>query len=376
MMQLYRLNKKLNSKFFISYNLDLSLIIIVFIILLYSILVLWSASNQSIFIFKKKIIQTILGFIIMIFLAYIKPKTYERWAFFLYILFILLLISVFIYGQKINGAKRWLNFFGLLIFQPSEMFKLIIPLMMARFINRNILPLSIVKTIIAFIIILLPVILIGMQPDLGTAMLILISGVFILLLSGIKRKLILTIFITSICFIPILWFFLMHDYQRNRIITLFYPTKDFLGSGYNIMQSKIAIGSGGLYGKGWLLGSQSQLGFLPEKYTDFIFAVLAEEFGFIGVTILLLLYLLLIIRIIFISANTRSTFGRVISSGIMLIIFIYVFANISMVSGVLPVVGVPLPLFSYGGSSTIGVMSGLGIVLSIHMHKKILSREI
>lgn len=168
----------------------------------------------------------------------------------------------------------------------------------------------------------------------------------------------------------------MHDYQRNRIITLFNPTKDFLGSGYNIMQSKIAIGSGGLYGKGWLLGSQSKLCFLPEKHTDFIFAVLAEEFGFIGVTILLLLYLLLIIRIIFIAINTTSVFGRVLSSSIMLIIFIYIAVNISMVSGILPVVGVPLPLFSYGGSSTIGIMSGFGIVMSVHKHKKILSREI
>lgn len=358
------------NKFFINFHIDYLLCIIILIILFYSLLVYWSASNQNFFIFKKRIIQIVLGFITMIVFSQISPKFYERIALLMYLLFIILLIEVYFYGQTINGAKRWLNFFGLLKFQPSEMFKLIFPLLLAKFANKKILPLSIKNTILACILILFPVILIGIQPDLGTATLAAVSGFFILFLIGIKKKAIIIIFIICVCFFPILWIFLMHNYQRDRIITLFMPSKDYLGSGYNILQSKIAIGSGGLYGKGWLLGSQAKLGFLPEKNTDFIFSLLAEEFGFFGVTILVLLYLLLIIRIIFILFSSKNAFEIIISGGIMFIFFIYVLVNISMVSGILPVVGVPLPLFSYGGTSTIIIMSNFGIIMSVYSHKK------
>lgn len=356
-----------NKNFFVS--IDPIILIIIIILLFYSVLVTWSASCQNIFILKNKIIQIIFGFVLMIILSQIHPKKYEKTAIYFYIICLILLILVNINGKTIHGAKRWISFFGIIKFQPSELTKISIPLMLSRFLNRKLLPLSFKNNIISFLIILIPVFFIGSEPDLGTALLIALCSCFILFLSGMRWKIILNFIFILLCFIPIMWFFLMYDYQKNRITTLFYPQKDYLGHGYNIIQSKIAIGSGGLYGKGWKLGSQSKLEFLPEKHTDFIFSVLAEEFGFIGVIFLISLYLLLITRIMFISINSKNVFNRTLTSSIMLMFCIYTIVNISMVIGILPVVGVPLPLFSYGGSSLIVLMSSLGIVMSINNNK-------
>ena len=221
-----------------------------------------------------------------------------------------------------------------------------------------------------------PTLLVAAQPDLGTSILIAASGLFVLFLSGMSWKLIAVAAVALAAFIPVLWFFLMHGYQRDRVMMLLDPESDPLGAGYHIIQSKIAIGSGGLSGKGWLHGTQSQLEFLPERHTDFIFAVLAEELGLIGVLVLLALYLLVIIRGLMIAAKAQTTFGRVMVGGLMLILFVYVFVNIGMVSGILPVVGVPLPLVSYGGSALIVLMAGFGIIMSIHTHRKMLSKSL
>jgi rod shape determining protein RodA len=248
--------------------------------------------------------------------------------------------------------------------------------MVARFINRDSCPPSLKNTAIALVLIFVPTLLVAAQPDLGTAILIAASGLFVLFLSGMSWKLIALALLLVAAFVPILWFFLMHDYQRERVMMLLDPETDPLGAGYHIIQSKIAIGSGGLSGKGWLQGTQSQLEFLPERHTDFIFAVLGEELGLIGALVLLGLYLCLIMRGLVIAAKAQTTFGRVMAGGLMLILFVYVFVNIGMVSGILPVVGVPLPLVSYGGSALIVLMAGFGIVMSIHTHRKMLSKNL
>ena len=214
------------------------------------------------------------------------------------------------------------------------------------------------------------------RPDLGTAILIIMSGIFIIFLAGINWRFILVALILIAIFLPIMWFYLMHDYQRERVLTLFNPERDPNGAGYHILQSKTAIGSGGIWGKGWLEGTQSQLEFLPERHTDFIFSVIAEEFGFIGSIVLLVLFLCLIIRGLIIAAQAQTTFGRILSGGLILVFFVYVFINIGMVSGILPVVGVPLPLISYGGSSLVVLMASFGIMMSIHTHRYMLSKNI
>lgn len=232
------------------------------------------------------------------------------------------------------------------------------------------------NTAIALVLIFVPTLLVAAQPDLGTSILVALSGLFVLFLAGMSWRLIGIAVLLLAAFIPILWFFLMHDYQRARVMMLLDPESDPLGAGYHIIQSKIAIGSGGLSGKGWLHGTQSQLEFLPERHTDFIFAVLSEELGLIGVLILLAMYLFMIMRGLVIAANAQTSFGRVMVGGLMLILFFYVFVNIGMVSGILPVVGVPLPLISYGGSALVVLMAGFGIVMSIHTHRKLLSKNL
>ncbi|UDG79957.1 peptidoglycan glycosyltransferase MrdB [Candidatus Steffania adelgidicola] len=354
-------------------HIDVIFLFFVTLILVYSALVVWSASGQDVNIIEHKIAQILIGLIVMLLMAQIPPRVYEAWAPFLYIFCILLLVLVDTFGQISKGAQRWLDL-GLIRFQPSEIAKIAVPMMIARFVNRNSCPPSLKNTSIALMLIFLPTLLAAAQPDLGTAILIAASGLFILFLSGISWQLIMLALLLVAAFIPILWFFLMHDYQRNRIMMLLNPESDPLGAGYHIIQSKIAIGSGGLSGKGWLHGTQSQLEFLPERHTDFIFAVLGEELGFIGVLVLLALYLGIIIRGLVIAVRAQNTFCRVMAGGLMLILFVYLFVNIGMVSGILPVVGVPLPLVSYGGSALIVIMAGFGIVMSIHTHRKMLSK--
>ncbi|MCJ7462328.1 MAG: peptidoglycan glycosyltransferase MrdB [Candidatus Baumannia cicadellinicola] len=353
-------------------NIDLILLFFIMLLLLYSIFVMWSASGQNIDMMENKIIQIIIGILVMLVSAQTPPRFYEAWAPYLYIFCILLLVIVDIYGQISKGAQRWLDL-GFVRFQPAEIAKVAVPLIVARFINRDTYPPSFKKVVIVLILVIIPTILVAVQPDLGTAILISLSGMFMLFLSGINWKLIIITGLLALMIIPFIWFFFMHDYQRNRVIMLLDPTIDPLGAGYNIIQSKIAIGSGGLNGKGWLHGTQSQLEFLPERHTDFIFAVISEELGLFGVLLLLSLYLGVIIRIIIIAIHAQNTFSRLIAGEVMLIFFCYIFVNIGMVSGILPVVGIPLPIVSYGGSSLIMFMTSFGIVMSIHTHRKMLS---
>jgi rod shape determining protein RodA len=356
-------------------HIDITMLLIVLALLVYSAFVIWSASGQDVGMMERKLAQIAGGLVIMLVLAQGPPRVYESWAPYLYIFCIFLLVLVDVFGQVSKGAQRWLDL-GFVRFQPSELAKIAVPLMVARFINRDICPPSLKNTAIALVLVFVPTLLVAAQPDLGTAILIAASGIFVLFLSGMSWKLIACAAVLVAAFIPILWFFLMHDYQRDRVMMLLNPESDPLGAGYHIIQSKIAIGSGGFSGKGWLHGTQSQLEFLPERHTDFIFAVLAEELGLQGVLVLLALYLGLITRGLVIAAKAQTTFGRVMSGGLMLIFFVYVFVNIGMVSGIVPVVGVPLPLVSYGGSALIVLMAGFGIVMSIHTHRKMLSKNL
>ncbi|ACX88893.1 peptidoglycan glycosyltransferase MrdB [Pectobacterium parmentieri] len=361
--------------FWAKIHIDLPFLLCILALLGYSLFVLWSASGQDVGMMERKVIQIVLGFTVMIVMAQIPPRVYEGWAPYLYVVCVILLLIVDIFGQISKGAQRWLDL-GFIRFQPSEIAKIAVPLMVARFINRDMCPPSLKNTAIALILIFVPTLLVAAQPDLGTSILIALSGLFVLFLGGMSWGLIGIAVLLIAAFIPILWFFLMHDYQRARVMMLLDPESDPLGAGYHIIQSKIAIGSGGLSGKGWLHGTQSQLEFLPERHTDFIFAVLAEELGLIGVLILLTMYLFMIMRGLVIAANAQTSFGRVMVGGLMLILFFYVFVNIGMVSGILPVVGVPLPLISYGGSALVVLMAGFGIVMSIHTHRKLLSKNL
>ncbi|AFP85580.1 rod shape-determining protein RodA [secondary endosymbiont of Heteropsylla cubana] len=364
-------------KFFLWHTIHVDIILLIFIalLLMYSAVIFWSASGQDVSMMMRKIIQIVIGILVMILMAQIPPRVYEGWAPYLYILCLFLLILVDAFGHLSKGAQRWLDV-GIIRFQPSEIAKITVPLMVSRFVNRNVCPLSVKNTAIAFLLICIPTCLVAVQPDLGTAILIAVSGLFVLFFSGIKWKVIVLSASIIAVFIPVLWFFLMHDYQRDRVIMLLNPDSDPLGAGYHIIQSKIAIGSGGLLGKGWLQGTQSQLEFLPERHTDFIFAVLSEEFGLIGVLLLLALYFSIIIRGFLISARAQNTFCRVMTGSLMLILFVYMFVNIGMVSGILPVVGIPLPLISYGGSALIVLMAGFGIVMSIDTNRKMLSKNL
>ncbi|MEQ4543051.1 MAG: peptidoglycan glycosyltransferase MrdB, partial [Pantoea agglomerans] len=319
-------------------HIDPLFMLIILGLLTYSAVVIWSASGQDPGMMERKLGQIAMGLVIMIVLAQVPPRVYEGWAPYLYIVCVILLVAVDAFGQISKGAQRWLDL-GFVRFQPSEIAKIAVPLMVARFINRDVCPPTLKNTGIALILIFLPTLLVAAQPDLGTSILIAASGLFVLFLSGMSWKLIGVAVLLVAAFIPILWFFLMHDYQRDRVMMLLDPETDPLGAGYHIIQSKIAIGSGGLRGKGWLQGTQSQLEFLPERHTDFIFAVLAEELGLVGVLLLLALYLLLIMRGLVVAARAQTTFGRVMAGGLMLILFVYVFVNIGMVSGILPVVG-------------------------------------
>lgn len=366
-IQEYRMIKIHISSLFNKLHIDSMLLFLITLLLCYSAFVVWSACGQNIEIMEKKILHIAIGLLVMLFLAQIKPIFYEKLAPYLYVFCVLLLILVDVFGQFNKGAQRWLDI-GFIKFQPSEIAKISVPLMVARFMKRC--PPSINKTAVTLIIISVPSLLVAAQPDLGTAILIATAGLFVLFISGISWKFIaFTALLVTVC-IPVLWLFMMHDYQRERIMMLLDPANDPLGAGYHIIQSKIAIGSGGLNGKGWLHGTQSQLEFLPERNTDFIFSVLSEELGLIGVLALLALYISIIMRCLMIALRANNTFGRIITSCFIFIFFIYIFINIGMVTGILPVVGVPLPLVSYGGSAMIMLMAEFGIIMSIYTHSK------
>ncbi|WP_036815956.1 rod shape-determining protein RodA, partial [Photobacterium sanctipauli] len=318
-------------------HIDVPLLLGLLTLMGFALMVMYSASGQSMPMMERQAIRMVLSLGVMFVLAQIAPRHYETWAPYLFGAGLLLLLGVLFFGEASKGAQRWLNL-GFVRFQPSELIKLAVPLMVARFIGSRPLPPSFKNLVIALVMIFVPTILIAKQPDLGTSILIAASGVFVLFLSGMSWKIIGAAGVLLAGFIPVLWLFLMRDYQRTRVLTLFNPESDPLGAGYHIIQSKIAIGSGGLSGKGWMQGTQSQLEFLPERHTDFIFAVIAEEWGLVGVVCLLAIYLFIIGRGLLLASRAQTAFGRMMAGSIVLSFFVYIFVNIGMVSGLLPVV--------------------------------------
>jgi rod shape determining protein RodA len=303
--------------------------------------------------------------------ANISPQQLMRFAVPVYFIGILLLVGVALFGESYNGAKRWLHI-GVTRIQPSEVMKLAVPLMLAWYFNRHEAVLKLRDYLVAAVLLILPVLLIAKQPDLGTAVLILAAGCYVIFLAGLSWKVLVALGVAVAASMPLLWS-VMHDYQRQRILTLLDPTTDPLGAGYHIIQATIAVGSGGVLGKGWLNGTQAHLEFIPERSTDFVFAVFSEEFGLIGNCVLLLLYTALITRGLMISANAPTFFSRLLAGAITLTFFTYVFVNMGMVSGILPVVGVPLPLISYGGTALVTLCIGFGILMSIQKHRKLVN---
>jgi rod shape determining protein RodA len=333
--------------------------------------VLYSASGQSSEVLLRQGIRLGLAFGAMIALAQIPPAWLYRWTPWLYGAGILLLVAVLLVGDVGKGAQRWLDL-GFIRFQPSEMMKLALPLMVAWFLAESRLPPSPLRLLASAGLIVVPVLLIARQPDLGTSLLIASAGFFVLFLAGLQWKLLAVLGGLATAGLPMLWHF-MRDYQRQRVISFLNPEQDPLGAGYHIIQSKIAIGSGGLFGKGWLNGTQSHLEFLPERSTDFIFAVLGEEFGLIGILALLLLYAFIVVRGIYIATQAQDTFTRLLAGSLTLTFVVYIIVNTGMVTGLLPVVGLPLPLISYGGTSMVTLMIGFGMLMSIHTHRKLLA---
>ncbi len=352
--------------------LDYPLLYLLLLLAGVGLFVLYSASNQNLVLVKAQFIRLSLAFLCLILFAFISPQQYQRSAPWAYCAGVLLLSIVLLIGHIGKGAQRWLDL-GVIRFQPAEILKLALPMMLAWYFNGQKLPPSLKSIFIAIIIILVPMLLTAKQPDLGTALLIGSAGFFVLFLAGMPWQFIMGIATIMVTSTPVLWYF-MRDYQRARVLTFLNPERDPLGNGYHIIQSKIAIGSGGLFGKGWLNGTQAHLAFLPEHSTDFIFAVIGEEFGLIGCAILLLLYLAITARCLYISTQAQDTFTRLLAGSLSMMFFISLFVNIGMVSGILPVVGIPLPLVSYGGTSIVTLLASFGIIMSIQANRKLLPR--
>ena len=352
------------------FHIDIVLMLLLTVTCAYGLLVLDSAVNRDSASVISQLMKLGVAMLIMIIMAQIPPVFYLRIAPWLYLGGLAMLVMVLFFGYKVNGSTRWLRIPGVISFQPSEVMKLFVPMILAWYFHDRHLPPKAKHVFWAAAMIALPVVLIGVQPDLGTGLLICASGLLVLLLSGIQWRYVFGVLGFVCLSAPALWF-VMRDYQRQRVLTLFNPESDPLGAGWNIIQSKTAIGSGGLYGKGLYQGTQSHLDFLPESHTDFIIAVLAEELGLIGILVLLLLYLLITGRGLVMAVQAQDTFGRLLSGSIVFTFFVYVFVNIGMVSGILPVVGVPLPLVSYGGTSIMTLFAGFGLLMSIHAHRRI-----
>ncbi|MDY6982693.1 MAG: rod shape-determining protein RodA [Pseudomonadota bacterium] len=352
------------------FHIDPPLLCALLVLLSFGLLVLYSATDGNASEMRRQVSFIGLAIVAMIVVAQVDVRFMQKWVPWAYVGGLGLLVAVMLIGDASKGAQRWLDLPGLPRFQPSEVMKILVPLSVATLLARRTLPPRFMHIVAALTIIAIPAVLVAKQPDLGTALLIGAAGIFVLLLSGIRWRLILAAAGAGLAAIPALWIFYLQDYQKNRIYTFLNPEREPLGAGWNIIQSKTAIGSGGLYGKGWLNGVQSRLDFLPEGQTDFIVAVLAEEFGLVGVLFLLTLYIVIIGRGLYIGAVSQDLFSRLMAGSISLTFFVYVFVNIGMVSGLLPVVGVPLPLVSLGGTSILTLMIGFGILMSIHTHKE------
>jgi rod shape determining protein RodA len=347
---------------------DGPLSLIIFLILSVGIVTLYSAGIDFPGRVEDQLRNILIAFIVMWIAAIVPPQTLMRFAVPIYTIGISLLIAVALFGMVKKGARRWLNV-GVVI-QPSEVMKIAMPLMLAWFFQKREGLIRWQEFLVAALLLVIPVGLIAKQPDLGTALLVLAAGFYVIFLAGLSWKVLFGVAIAGAASLPVVWS-VLHDYQRARVMTLIDPTTDPLGKGFHIIQSTIAIGSGGVTGKGWLHGTQAHLEFIPERTTDFIFAVFSEEFGLIGNCVLLVLYLLLITRGLVIAANAPSFFSRLLAGAITLIFFTYAFVNMGMVSGILPVVGVPLPFMSYGGTALVTLGLGAGILMSIQRHRKL-----
>jgi rod shape determining protein RodA len=350
-------------------HLDRYLLTLVAILLVMGLLILYSASGTSLERVAAQMANICAALAVMWIAANVPLHYLSRIALPLYVLGLVLLIAVAAFGEIVNGARRWLDL-GFTRIQPSELMKIAAPLMLAWYFDRYEAVLKMRDFAVGALLVLVPVLLIAKQPDLGTALLVTVAGFFVLFLAGLSWKILVGLALAGGASLPFLWA-MLHDYQRQRILTLLDPSQDPLGAGYHTIQSTIALGSGGFFGKGWLNGTQSHLDFLPERTTDFIFAVYAEEFGLFGNLVLMVLFLLVVGRGLVIAANAPTLFTRLLAGAITLTFFTYAVVNMGMVSGMLPVVGVPLPLISYGGTSLVTILFSVGLLMSIHTHRRL-----
>jgi rod shape determining protein RodA len=362
--------QKWMQKFWNRMHIDLPLLVGILFLTGLGLIILYSASDQDLTKILQQILRLILAFTVMFVFAQIPPYKYKAWIPWIFGICLGMLFFVLMVGVVSKGAQRWLNL-GLFRFQPSEIMKVLVPMMLAWYLKDKKLPPSFREILICVLLIAIPALVTAKQPDLGTAMIIAISGIFVLLLAGISWRLVFGTGTLIVASLPIIWHF-MHDYQRLRIITFLNPAKDPLGSGYHIIQSQIALGSGGFLGKGYLNGTQSHLHFLPEHTTDFIFAVCGEELGLIGCALLLGILLFIVGRGLYITYGAHDTFTRLLAGSLILTFFFSCIVNMGMVAGIFPVVGMPLPLVSYGGTSMVTLMAAFGIIMSIKTHKSLL----
>ena len=348
-------------------RLDPLMLVLLLLIIGFGLMVLYSASGQDMAVVYRQAVRLGVGLFAMLVISQVPPHILRIWTPWLYGIGIIMLLATWALGVG-RGTQRWLDL-GVVRFQPSELMKLAVPMMIAWYLHPKVLPPAWKAVAYALGILLIPTLLIARQPDLGTALLVAASGIFTLYLAGLRWRVLLGFTGMAVAAAPVLWL-VMKEYQRDRVRTFLNPEVDPLGHGWNIIQSKIAVGSGGVTGKGWLNGTQSNLEFIPERHTDFILAVLSEEFGLLGVMLLMLIYMLLIARGLHIASIARDTGSRLLAGSLSLTLFVYVLVNGGMVSGVLPVVGVPLPLISYGGTSAVTLLAGFGILMSIYSHRK------
>lgn len=354
-------------------HIDITLLTGLLILCGISFVVLWSAGDENLSLLIKQGIRFGIAFGVLLAIAQVPPHYLRLWTPWIYAGGLLLLVLVLVTGDVGKGAQRWLDL-GFIRFQPSELMKLAVPMMVAWYLHDRALPPRLFDLVVAGIIIALPAALIIEQPDLGTALLVSSAGAFGIFLAGLRWRMIIALAALLAIAMPLAWNFMLHGYQKQRILTFLNPESDPLNTGYHIIQSKIAIGSGGLFGKGWLNGTQSQLDFLPERHTDFIFAVIGEEFGLLGAMVVLVAFAFVIGRGLFMALQADKTYERVLAGSLILTFFVYVFVNVGMVIGLLPVVGVPLPLISYGGTAMVTLMAGFGILMSVYSHRRFVSR--
>lgn len=350
-------------------HVDIVLLVLLLCLTTVGLTVLYSASGHNLPSVEKQGTFFVLAYITMFIVAQIPVDFLRRTAAIAYVGGVVLLLAVTIFGDISMGAQRWLQI-GSFRFQPSEIMKLAMPITIAAFLSATALPPGFKQVVISLVLVLLPVALIMEQPDLGTSILVMVSGLVVLFFAGLRWRYIVAAILAFASSLYPMWHYVLHDYQRQRVLTMLDPEKDPLGTGWNIIQSKTAIGSGGLSGKGWMEGTQSRLDFLPEGHTDFIIAVLSEEFGLLGVLLLMALYILIILRGMTIALKSQNAFSRLLAASISTTFFVYVFVNMGMVSGMLPVVGVPLPLISQGGTAIVALFAGFGLLMAISTEKK------